>query len=122
MSIYTETYSHTLPPSRGTRVATIRHKNQLIFDLVHGIAGLQDEVIDEARSLRMDLSQPRAVILVDASDYVLGPAPSDRTADRIEGARARSREVIASIVAFFMLPHEAICADLGDGMIVVLKA
>lgn len=69
----------------------------------------------------MDLSQPRAVILIDASDYALGPT-SAAPEDRIVGGYARTREVIDAIVAFFMLPHEAICADLGDGLIAVLKA
>ena len=102
--------------------APSRPKNRLIFDLLHGIAGPEERVISEARSLRMDLSQPRAVILVDASDYVLAPVSQEAASGRLAGVRTRSRAVVTGIVAFFMLPHEAICADLGDGVIAVLKA
>ena len=99
-----------------------RPKNRLIFDLLHGAAGREDEVLEEARHLRMDLSQPRAVILVDASDYALGSAFGESASARLGDVRVRTREVVAGIVDFFMLPHEAICADLGDGLIAVLKA
>ena len=104
------------------RLTAPRPKNQLIFDLLQGTAGTEDEVIEEARALGMDLSQPRAVILIDASDYVLGPAIHAHKGHRILDPRARSREVIAALVTFFKLPHEAICGDLGDGVITVLKA
>jgi len=100
----------------------LRPKSRLIFDLLHGSAGPEDVVIKEARALRMDLTQPRAVVLVDASDYALGPASCASGPDVISGIRARTRRVITAIVAFFMLPHEAICADLGDGVVAVLKA
>lgn len=122
MSARIETPPRAVPVRRGLPPPTPRPKNRLIFELLHGGAGSEDEVVEEARSLGMDLSQPRAVILVDASDYALGPASQATGPDRIAETRARSREVIAAIVAFFMLPHEAICADLGDGLIAVLKA
>src|SRR4051794_39330318 len=122
MSARTEMTAHVLPPHRRLRETPRRPKNRLIFDLLHGIAGNEDDVAEEARFLRMDLSQPRAVILVDASDYALGPALPENGANRIAGVRSRTHEIIAAIVAFFMLPHEAICADLGDGVIAVLKA
>jgi carbohydrate diacid regulator len=100
----------------------VRQKNRLIFELLHGISRPEHSVMAEARSLHMDLTQPRAVILVDASDYILGPIAEAVEAEQQFGARVRSREVVSSIVSFFMLPHEAICADLGDGVIAVLKA
>jgi carbohydrate diacid regulator len=122
MATHAGTIARSLPTPHEPPEAPARPKNRFIFDLLHGLAGPEDAVIEEARSLRMDLAQPRAVILVDASDYALGPASGEVGEDRITGVRARSREVVAAIVAFFMLPHEAICADLGDGVIAVLKA
>src|SRR3954447_18466801 len=80
-----------------------RPRNRLIFDLLHGIAGDEERVIEEARRHHMDLSQPRAVVLIDASDYVLGPA-ANHGADVATGARVRAREVVATVVSFFMLP------------------
>ena len=104
-----------------------RPKDRLIFDLPHGQAGAEDEVVEEARLLGMDLSQPRAVLLVDASDHALGPAsrpagPEPGGLAEIAHVRARTRAVVATIVAHFMLPDEAICGDLGDGLVAVLKA
>ena len=122
MSARTEMTTRILPPHHRLRDTPRRPKNRLIFDLLHGIAGPEDDVAEEARFLGMDLSQPRAVILVDASDYALGPALPENGANRIAGVRSRTHEIITAIVAFFMLPHEAICADLGDGVIAVLKA
>lgn len=97
-------------------------KNQLIYDLLHN--RIRDEAIflDKARKLGMDLAPPRAVILVDASDYVL------RNVDRpgcglteVEYKR-RTQVAIGSIVNFFHLPSATICADLGQGRVGVLKA
>jgi carbohydrate diacid regulator len=109
------------PPTSGSDDG-LRPKNKFIFDLLHGVAGQEDTAQAEARRLRMDLSQPRAVILVDASDYVLRDVSAENGLRRLGETRVRSREVVAAIVAFFKLPHEAICADLGDGLIAVLKA
>jgi len=122
MTAPVETIHRAPPLRRGRSGGVSRPRNRLIFDLLHGDASSEDEVVDEARSLGMDLSQPRAVILVDASDYALGPVSEEASLDRIAEVRVRSRTVIGSIVAFFMLPDEAICADLGDGVIAVLKA
>ena len=122
MSTHSEPTPRPRTPRHAPSVTPVRPKNRLIFDLLHGSAGPEEAVIEEARALRMDLSQPRAVVLVDASDYALGPASREQGAERLAGVRARSREVVAAIVAFFKLPHEAICADLGDGVIAVLKA
>lgn len=122
MARHIETPTRSRSTARALSASPVRPKNRFVYDLLHGIAGPEEAVVEEARALRMDLSQPRAVVLIDASDYVLGPATHAGGADRIAGARARSREVIAAVVTFFMLPHEAICADLGDGVIAVLKA
>jgi carbohydrate diacid regulator len=110
------------PPDGLLPDALRRQRNRFIFDLLHGIVDSEEEVVEKAQKLNMDLSQPRAVLLVDASDYALGSLLSGKGVKQIAGWRSRTHEVIAAIVSFFMLPHEAICADIGDGVIAVLKA
>jgi carbohydrate diacid regulator len=97
-------------------------KNRLINDLLRG------QIIDEAltlgraKQLGMDLTQPRAVILIDASAYILEKnlELTQRRTEAIE--QRRSKVVIGSIVSFFHLPSDTICAELGQGSIAVLKA
>lgn len=123
MTAHTGASQPRSPLQPGTIIDRIgRPKNQLIFDLLHGAGRNGDEVLAEARRLRMDLSQPRAVLLVDASDYALGGANSGLRISQLGDVQVRSREIISAIVSFFKLPHEAICADLGEGLIAVLKA
>jgi carbohydrate diacid regulator len=68
------------------------------------------------------LTIPRAVLLIDASHYILG---AERAAERItdEGlAKKRAEGVIALIVEYFHLPRATICTYIGNGEVVVLKA
>ena len=90
-------------------------KHQFLADLLHG--RLSDEVaIDQAKPLGIDLSPPRAVILIDAADFVLAGGSSETE------KRRRAQLVIGSVVSFFHLPSDTICADLGEGKVAVLKA
>jgi carbohydrate diacid regulator len=57
------------------------------------------------------------VILIDAADYVL---PANNGHSEVQAQRVQT--VIGSIVSFFQLPNDAICASLGEGKICVLKA
>lgn len=87
-------------------------------------------VDDEATVLRyskllgLDLSPPRAVILIDASDYILVSSGSQHLEQETVEARVRRRAqlVIGSVVGFFHLPNDTICAYIGDGEVAVLKA
>lgn len=97
-------------------------KNQLIYDLLHGQVDNEIVILSRAKQLGMDLTQPRAVILIDAADYIL---ENDSLSDRqtIEALQQRRVQVIiSSIVSFFHLPNDTICASLGEGNIGVLKA
>jgi carbohydrate diacid regulator len=71
----------------------------------------------EAQILGMNLTHPRVVILIDAADYILGDA--EPTEARI---RRRAQLVIGSVVDFFELPNDTICAYIGNGEVAVLKA
>jgi carbohydrate diacid regulator len=111
-------------------------KNQLIQDLLRG--PVNSVTLNRAKQLGIDLTQPRAVILIDASEYILrdtafkdsptfqdGPAFKDShrpDQPQINSAPQQAQAVIRSIVSFFHLPNDAICADLGDGYVCVLKA
>lgn len=100
-------------------------KNKFIHDVLHGVAGDEADVIREAQVLGMDLSRPRAVILIDAADYILASAGGQLVGGREARLRRsflRARQVIASVVSFFHLPDETICAYIGEGEVAVLKA
>ncbi|MFN8485904.1 MAG: helix-turn-helix domain-containing protein [Anaerolineae bacterium] len=95
-------------------------KNRFIHDLLRGHLRDEDEILRQARILQIDLSQPRAVILIDAADYILAP-PNGRDPDDAM-IRRRAEMVISSVVGFFHLPNDTICAYIGDGEVAVLKA
>lgn len=97
-------------------------KNKFIYELLRGApAEDEGEVLREGQIFGMDFSRPRAVILIDVADYVLVTTPRNAEA-RVRRATMRAQHVIASIVAFFKLPTDAICAYIGDGELAVLKA
>ncbi|HET7093630.1 MAG TPA: helix-turn-helix domain-containing protein [Thermomicrobiales bacterium] len=95
-------------------------KNRFIYDLLHGEAGHGASVLRDARLLGMNLTPPRAVILIDAAGFIHGPEPATDFSSVAE--RRRSRQIIDSVVGFFELPDDTICAWNGDGEIAVLKA
>ncbi len=85
-------------------------KSQFISNLLHGPARSPADVLREAEVLGMDLTRPRAVLLVDAAGAIS------------DSGGLRPREIIATIVRFFHLPDDTICAYIGDGEVAVLKA
>ncbi|MCU0567814.1 MAG: helix-turn-helix domain-containing protein [Oculatellaceae cyanobacterium Prado106] len=125
-------------------------KNQLIYDLLHNSIHDEAMILSRSAELGIDLAPPRAVILVDATDYILENIPEDTLLGRnkiqnnhvqnnqlgemmglpdrnlpdrnLAEQQRRTQFVISSIVSFFHLPNDTICADLGHGKIVVLKA
>lgn len=97
-------------------------KNQFILSLLLGTGDDQTDAHRKGEILGMDLTLPRAVILIDASDYVLR---ADRTCSPEAGesmVRRRAQVVIDCVVTFFGLPSDNICAYIGNGEIAVLKA
>ena len=85
-------------------------KNTFVHDLLRGHIADEDDVYRQARILGMDLAPPRAVLLIGAEAY-LGA-----------GDTARAEDVISSVVQFFHLPSDTICAYIGAGEVAVLKA
>jgi carbohydrate diacid regulator len=96
-------------------------RGKLIRDLLMGSVGDESAVMREAQVLGMDLSRPRAAMLVHASEYILAPASSPERGEETAHGR-RAREVIGNVVRFFNLPNAAICTYLGDGEVAILKA
>lgn len=88
-------------------------KNRFIYELLRGESTDHAAVLRDARLLGMDLTPPRAVILLDATDFIDPRRP---------GSDRRAQVVVRSVVGFFHLPDDTICAWNGDGEIAVLKA
>lgn len=98
-------------------------KNAFIHDLLRG--PLEDEaaVLRQGQILGMDLTRPRAIILINAADYILGAGASNASRQSTASAICqRAQLIISSIVGFFSLPNDTICAYIGDGEVAVLKA
>jgi len=96
-------------------------KDRLLHDLLHGIAQ-DDAVLHEAALLGLDLTPPRAVILIDAADYILTPDAAHSATALDAQVRQRAQHIIGIAVSFFILPSDTICGYLGDGVVAVLKA
>jgi carbohydrate diacid regulator len=91
-------------------------KNKFIHDLLQGAIASEADILRQGQILGMDLTKARAVILIDASDYILR---SGNTESRIW---QQAQFIINNIVSFFHLPNDTICAYIGDGEVAVLKA
>ncbi|MGE3268584.1 MAG: PucR family transcriptional regulator [Chloroflexota bacterium] len=96
-------------------------RGKLVRDLLAGDIADEAQTIREAQALGMDLTRPRAVILIDAAEYILTP-PRSRERGDDTSIRRRARDVIQHVVRFFHLPSAAICTYLGDGEVAILKA
>jgi len=96
-------------------------RGKLVRDLLSGKLDEEAGVIREAQVLGMDLSRPRAVMLIDATAYILAPSTVSERGEETTICR-RARDVIRHIVHFFNLPSAAICTYLGDGQVAILKA
>ena len=113
-----------------TVINQIPNQRQLERRFVYSL--LFEPVSDEAAVLRhgasigVDLTIPRAVLLIDASRYILGADHSaEHSVERIadEGmAQKRAEGIIALIAEYFHLPRATICTYIGNGEVVVLKA
>lgn len=97
-------------------------KNKFIHDLLHGLLSDETAILRDAKVLGMDFGPPRAVILIDASNYILSSQESGRVEAADAQLRRRAQLVIGSVVSFFHLPNDTICAYIGDGEVAVLKA
>lgn len=96
-------------------------KNKFIHDLLRFPNRDESEVLREAQILGLDFTRPRAVILIDAAHYLLS-CPT-KPFEMLDAQTQRSIQmIIGSIVKFFHLPNDTICAYIGGSEIAVLKA
>jgi carbohydrate diacid regulator len=94
-------------------------KDQLFDDLLQGRFMDETLILQQAKTLGIHLTPPRAVILVNAAEYVL---QNGQVHDSAQAEVRRAQRLINVIVNFFHLPNDTICADLGAGTICILKA
>jgi carbohydrate diacid regulator len=95
-------------------------KNKFIHDLLRSSIQNEEDVLREAQILGMDFSRPRTVVLIDAADYL---QPVMKSCDQLDSqTQRRIQLIIGSIVSFFHLPSDTICAYIGGSEIAVLKA
>ena len=96
-------------------------KNKFIHDLLCGATLAQADTMRQGQLLGMDFTRPRAVILIDAAEYILATKHIAST-NKETWIWQRTQFIINSIVSFFHLPNDTICAYIGDGEVAVLKA
>lgn len=97
-------------------------KDTFIHNVLHDLVADEAAILRETKLLGMDLVPPRAIILIDAADFIMGVAGAGGRAHAGQRAERQARLLIGSIVSFFKLPNDTICAYLGDGEVAVLKA
>ncbi|MBD2076147.1 helix-turn-helix domain-containing protein [Phormidium sp. FACHB-592] len=110
-----------LSQATATRPDQHELKNKFIHDLLRGSNASEVNLLREGQILGMDLTRPRAVLLIDAADYILSTIALRELEPSAQILR-RAQLVISSVVSFFHLPNDTICAYIGDGEIAVLKA
>lgn len=97
-------------------------KNRFIYDLLQGAITDEAAIMREASLLGLDLASPRAVILIEAARYILEIDPNSESIPDDARILRRAQLVIGSVVRFFHLPNDTICAYIGNGELAVLKA
>jgi carbohydrate diacid regulator len=99
-----------------------RLKAELIQNLLFSSNVDEEQAQRQGEMLGVDLRLPRAIILVDASTC-LPPTVEGAPPEEQEAQSQRAiQHVIQSIVSYFHLPSDTICAYLGAGEVAVLKA
>ena len=98
-------------------------KNHFVYNLLFETALDEEALIRQGHMLGIDLTIPRAAIVIDATSYILPSGAGDGQSELEEALmRERARRVINSVVSFFHLPSDTICAYVGSGEVVILKA
>ncbi|HEU5343235.1 MAG TPA: helix-turn-helix domain-containing protein [Ktedonobacterales bacterium] len=97
-------------------------KNYFLYNLLFETSPDEGALIREGHVLGIDLTIPRAAILIDAGNYIHTMGGADQSEQDEALMRQRTQRIISSIVNFFHLPTDTICAYIGDSEIVVLKA
>lgn len=99
-----------------------RLKGELIQNLLFSTQVDEELAQRQGEMLGVDLRLPRAIILVDASACLPLTVDGERPEQSAAQAQLAIQRVIQSIVNYFHLPSDTICAYLGAGEVAVLKA
>lgn len=97
-------------------------KNQFVYNLLFEPVTDEAGLARQGQMLGIDLMIPRAVILIDAANYILQPCEAGPSETSEALMRKRATQVIDGVVKFFHLPADTICAYVGNGEVAVLKA
>lgn len=97
-------------------------KNHFVYNLLFEPSLDEEYLVRHGQMLGIDLTIPRAAILIDATEFLRISSIGEQSELDEALTRQRTRQVIASVVNFFHLPSATICAYVGNGEIVVLKA
>lgn len=120
-----ERYRHS--PTRPPLADARQFKDRFIYELLLRQDIREEDMLRQGQMLGIDLMQTRAVLLIDATTYILqrpagdagdtanAPMPDERLQRRVNA-------IITSVVDYFRLPNDNICAYIGGGEIVLLKA
>jgi carbohydrate diacid regulator len=82
------TIDHALSVDLSSRPG--HRKKACIFQLLHGAAADDAMILREAKQLGLDLDTPRAVLLIDAKEYILRPCPPEQ--GELDQPRERRRK------------------------------
>ncbi len=110
---------------RSSGIEDLPNYHEIQYRFIESV--LRDPHLTDADILRggqlfgIDFTRPRAVILVGAGSYILGDDDDEGRYDDVTIQR-RARRLIKSVVSYFSLPRDTICAYIGNGEIAILKA
>lgn len=96
--------------------------SSFIYNVLHGLLDDESTILDQATRLGIDLGPPRAVILINAAEYILTTSNGELQPGVDTPDWRRAQMIIGSVVHFFCLPSDLICAYIGNGEVAVLKA
>jgi carbohydrate diacid regulator len=99
-AVLQESFGLTLTDRREVR-------DRFIYELLLTSAPNEADLLRQADIMGMDLTRPRAVILLDGG---------------VQSTREQAEHRIRQVVRFFHLPNDTICGFLGSGEVAILKA
>jgi carbohydrate diacid regulator len=97
-------------------------KNKFIEELLQDKIQNEAIALSRAKQLGIDLAPPRTVILINAKNYILEHTDAQYSQVSEIEQNHRTQTIIRSVIRFFHLPDDTICAELQKGELCVLKA
>jgi carbohydrate diacid regulator len=99
----------------------LQQKSKFVHDLLKGQIKNTADAVQEAELYGFDLMQSWALLLMDASGYIM----SSRTPATLAPSKAimwqRAANIVYTVPSFFPAGVELVCAYIGDGKVAVLR-